>query len=355
MDTARLRAERLRCHRLSAPAADVRAAAAHMLAVQAQEFWAGRWALAVRTRGAPGLSEVDAAFERGDLVRSWPMRGTLHIVPAVELGWMLRVTGERQLKAAASRHRGLGLDHDTLARAERAVRAALRGGGRLSRTEAFDVLRTIGIDPAQQRGVHVLYALAVRGVIVQGPVVPRSAGPTREQFFVLAEEWLPTAAAPADPLAELFVRYIVGHGPAGAADFAWWSGLPLTTARRAAEAAASRLRRVGEGLWEAPRAPRRSSSAPEVVALGAFEEYVISYVDRTAVCAPERLAAVIPGGNGIIHPVIVARGEVISVWTHSRAMGRHRDEPLPGLLAPNAAEAADIAAALRRYAEFVVA
>ncbi len=353
MDLARLRARRLRAHRLTAPAADVVAAAEHLLAVQAQEFWAGRWALAVRTRGAVRLSEVDAAFARGALVRSWTMRGTLHIIPAADLAWVLALTGERQLKAAASRHRALGLDHDTLARAERAVRAALRGGGRLDRAGLFDVLRGTGVDPSEQRGAHVLYALAVRGVIVQGPVVPRAGGPTREQQFVLSEEWLPAAAAPADPLAELFVRYIAGHAPAGAADFAWWSGLPLTHARRAAEAAAARLRQVAEDLWEAPDPPRRAPGAPAVLALGVFEEYVISYADRTAVCAPEILDVVIPGGNGIIRPVIVCDGEVVGVWTHSRAVGRHTDDAVPELLRPGSADAAEVAAALRRYADFV--
>lgn len=353
MDLARLRAQRLRAHRLTAPASDVAAAAAHMLAVQAQEFWAGRWALAVRTRGAVRLGEVDAAFARGALVRSWTMRGTLHIVPAADLAWMLQLTGERQLRAAASRHRGLGLDHDTLARAERVVRAALRGGGRLDRAELFDVLRGIGIDPTAQRGVHVLYALAVRGVIVQGPVVPRAGGPTREQHFVLCEEWLPAAAVPADPLAELFVRYVAGRAPAGVADFAWWSGLPITHARRAAEAAASRLRQVAEDRWDVPAPPRRAPGSPAVLALGAFEEYVISYADRTAVCAPAVLEVVIPGGNGIIRPVIVSHGEVVGVWTHSRAVGRHTDDAVPALLRPRAADAAQIAAALRRYADFV--
>ncbi|MBN9172299.1 MAG: winged helix DNA-binding domain-containing protein, partial [Microbacterium sp.] len=176
MELERLRAERLRSHRLSAPATDVVAAARHMLATQAQEFWGGRWALAARTRGTVTLRDVDAAFDRGDLVRSWTMRGTIHVIPARDLRWVLSVTGDRQLRAAAARHRGLGLDAETLARCEAAIVGALRGGGRLTRAELFEVLSGIGIDPKNQRGVHVIYALAVTGVICQGPVVPREGG-----------------------------------------------------------------------------------------------------------------------------------------------------------------------------------
>ncbi len=355
MDLSRARALRWRSHRLSAPAASLAEAAAHMLAVQGQEFWGGRWALAVRTKGAPALSDVDAAFERGELVRSWTMRGTIHVIPAADLAWVLSVTGERQLRAAAARHRQLGLGDDDLRRAESVVRDALRGGNRLTRSEFATVLAGAGIDPAGQRGVHVLYALSMRMLVCQGPVVPRTGGPSREQYIVLTEEWLRDIREPDDPLAELFVRFVDGHGPAGAADFAWWTGLPLGTARRAAEAARDRLTEVEDGVFVASRLPRRHPTAPQVVALPPFEESFISYADRTVACAPEFLAAVGPGVNGMVRPVLVARGEIVGVWTHSLAVGRHADDPVPDLFVPGAATDAEIAAALERYRTFVTA
>ena len=64
MDLDLLQARRLRAHRLSTPAPGLVAAAQHLGATQAQEFWGGRRALAVRTAGAPTLSEVDAALAR---------------------------------------------------------------------------------------------------------------------------------------------------------------------------------------------------------------------------------------------------------------------------------------------------
>lgn len=358
MDLAAARAERLRSHRLSAPAATAVDAASHMLATQAQEFWGGRWALAVRTRGAPTRSDVDAAFDDGHLVRSWTMRGTIHIVAPRDLPWMLSVTGERQFRQAASRHRTLGLDGGDFTRAERAVRAALAGGGRLTRAELFALLGSVGIDPAGQRGAHVLYALAVRGIICQGPVVPRASGPTREQYLMLNDDHIRDAATPADPLTELFVRYIEGHGPAGAADFAWWAGLPLGTARIAAAASADRLEATeveGSPAYLGRPRPRRPSNATPVVALPPFDEYYLSYADRTVACAPESLAAVGPGSNGIVRPTIVARGEVAGVWTHSTAIGRHAEDPVPELFAPGAATDAEVVAALARYAAFITA
>jgi len=359
VDVATVRRERLRSHRLSAPAPTVAAAAAHMLATQAQEFWGGRWAIAARTLGAPTVRDVDAAFDRGEIVRSWTMRGTIHIIPARDLAWVLSVTAERQLKQAAAVHRSEGIDADEIVRAERAVRAALTGGNALARKEMFAVLEAGGVSTKGQRGYHVLYGLSTRGLICQGPVVPRPGGPTREQFWVLSEEWVTDAASPADPLAEYFVRYIASHGPAGVRDFAWWTGLPLGVSRAAAEAASDRLEVLahdGEPAYVvAGPAPRRNPKAPEVVALPPFEEYYLSYVDRTVPCAPEFLRAIGPAMNGMVRPLLVARGEVVGVWTHSLAVGRHADDPVPELFSPGAATGAEVAAALERYRAFITA
>lgn len=351
--TDRLRSERLRSHRLSAPARTVGEAAAHLLASQGQEFWGGRWALALRTRGNPALSRVDAAFDSGELVRTWTMRGTLHIVPARDAGWMLGVTAERQMRQASRVLAAEGIDDGLVRRAERIVRGALRGGNRLTRREFADVMETGGVPTAGQRVYHLIVALALRRVLCWGPVVSRDGAPTREQVLVLSEEWIAESAAPQDPLAELFRRYIVGHGPAGARDFAWWTGLSLTLSRQAAEAASDALVEVDDGVFVSSSRPRRSLNAAEVVALPPFDEYYISYADRSVACDPAFLAAVGPGVNGMVKPVLLARGEVVGTWTHSLAVGRHRDSPVPELLVAGAAADAEVADALDRYAAFI--
>ena len=354
-----IRRERLRSHRLSAPAPTVGEAARHMLATQAQEFWGGRWAIAARTTGRTTIRDVDAAFERGEIVRSWTMRGTIHLIPAEDLAWVLSITGERQHRQAAAVHRAEGIDAAELDRAETAVRSALVGGNRLTRKETFEVLEEAGVSTVKQRGYHLLVALSLRGVICQGPVVPRESGPTREQYFVLLDEWVRDPATPADPLAEYFVRFIASHGPAGARDFAWWSSLPLGTARTAAEAASDRLTLVAdepEPQYVVTGArPRRNPAAPDVIALPPFEEYYISYADRTVPCAPEFLKAIGPSMNGIVRPIIVARGEIVGVWTHSVAVARHADDPIPELFTTDASTDAEVAAALDRYRDFITA
>ncbi|WP_334153096.1 winged helix DNA-binding domain-containing protein [Microbacterium sp.] len=317
MKSATLLSERLRSHRLTAPARTVTDAASHMLAVQSQDFTAGRWALGVRTRGASTLRQVDRAFDRGELVRAWTMRGTLHIVPARDLGWILEVTAARQRQQGASRQRDLGIDDDMIAAAVRAVVPRLRDGG-LTRAELFEVFAGIGIDPTGQRGIHLLNVLTLDGLICQGPVVARD-GIGREQRFVLVDGHIREHARPDDALAELFVRYIDGHGPAGVADFSWWSGLTLGQSREARDRALGRVVEVEDGVFVSASRPRRSATSAPVLALGAFDEYYISYADRTAVCAPEHLAAVGPGKNGMVRATLVEHGRVIGCWTHASA------------------------------------
>ncbi len=346
MKTETVLSERLRSHRLTAPTQTVTDAAGHMLAVQSQDFTAGRWALALRTRGEPGLSDVDGVFDRGELVRAWTMRGTLHTIPARDLGWVLSVTAARQRQQGASRNRDLGIDDEMIAAAARVLTPALRDGGR-TRAEAFELLDGVGIDPTGQRGLHLLFALTIDGLICQGPVVARD-GVTREQRFVLVEDHIREHTMPDDPLAELFVRYIDGHGPAGASDFAWWSGLTLGASREAADRAAARVDEVAEGLFVAKRRPRRAGKAAAVHALGAFDEYYISYADRTTVCAPEHLVAVGPGKNGMVRATIVEQGRVIGCWTHASA-----SKGTPPELFEAAADPDAVADALARFERFI--
>lgn len=315
-----------------------------MLAVQAQDFLAGRWALGVRTRGEPTLATVDAAFGRGRLVRAWTMRGTLHIIPAGDLGWVLSLTAGRQLQQAAGRHRQLGIDPEMTDAAWRVLRPVVADGG-CTRAQAFARFEGIGIDPSAQRGMHLLIALTVTGRLCLGPVAANERG-TPEQRFVDAASWVGEHPRPDDPLAELFTRYIEGHGPATVRDFAWWTGLTLTDARAAAERAGARVREVDDGVYAAPRAPRASLDDRTVFALPAFDEYYISYADRTPVCAAEHLGRVGPGKNGMVLPTIITEGRVSGLWRHS-AVGRGA---APELFAD--AEPDGVRAAIERFARF---
>jgi len=317
--SSNLVAARLSAHLLRTPAPTIADAARHMAATQAQELWGGRFALSVRTAGAPTAHEVDAAFDRGEIVRTWPMRGTLHIVAADDLSWVLTVATDRVFRSAAARHRSLGLDADDFLRAERIVRATLAAGG-LRRAEVFDAFRAGGLDPAGQRGTHLLIVLAMRSVAHWGAVVDRGEQPATEQLFTLNDHLGQQRPAPDDATAELFRRYLVGHGPATADDFAWWSGLTLTEARRAADVvvSAGSAQRVDDLRLDVLRDDAaRGAQSTGVLLLPSFDEYYLSYRDRTVACAAQWLDAVGPGANGMVRPILLRDGRVVATWTRA--------------------------------------
>jgi hypothetical protein len=81
--------------------ADVAGTVRHLLALQAQDFSQALWAVGLRSTGATRTS-VLASLESGEVVRTLPMRGTLHFIAAEDLRWMLALTAERSLQSAAS-------------------------------------------------------------------------------------------------------------------------------------------------------------------------------------------------------------------------------------------------------------
>jgi hypothetical protein len=176
-------------------------------AVQAQDYLGALWAVGLRTEMARE-ADVERALAEGAIVRTWPMRGTLHFVAAADARWMVELLAPRRISGAASRFRQLGLDDATFTRAGRVLEKRLAAGP-LTRPRVYDALEQARISTAGQRGIHILWRLAHETRICFGP---REG---KQPTFVLFDAWLPDARRlPRDEaLAELAVRYFRGHGP----------------------------------------------------------------------------------------------------------------------------------------------
>lgn len=350
---ARLRIARLESHGLRGGLPRVVDAVRRLGAVQAQDFTAAKWVLGARVPGSVA-GDVDEAIASREVVRSWPLRGTLHVLPTDRLRPILAITGPRLLQQAAARHRQLELDEPTFRRARDVAEAELAGGGSRSRDELQAVWEAAGISTAGQRGYHLIWRLATEAVLCWGPVEGRG------QRLVLLDEWAPTAGAGEDrdeTLAALFRAYIAGHGPATVRDFAWWSGLTLGDARTARAAARDAVVAfdgerfvASDGGW--PADP--GSATPRAgggLALAAFDEYFLGYADRDAVCDPQHAGRVIPGGNGVFQPILVAGGRVVGTWRRGRGREASSAE-LDVFDAASAIDPATFTASLRAWARF---
>ena len=289
-------------------------------AMQAQDVASGKWSLGVRVTGSQE-ADVDAAFENAELVRTWPMRGTIHIVPAQDIRWMLALTGIRALDASRTRRAQLGFDEAEAQRGSSVLETALRERGRLTRAQCLDTLQQAGISTDGQRGYHLLGYAAHTGLICIGPNLGT------EQTFVLIDEWAPTQVALTrdEALAELAFRYFRSHGPAPLRDFTGWTGLTLTDGRAALRANDGRLVARGfrgEDVWLTAELARHVDDGSAGVwsaaaALPGFDEFVLGYKDRTVQIIAADFDRIVPGGNGVFRPTLCLDGRAVGTWTRA--------------------------------------
>lgn len=287
-----------------------------MTAMQAQDLPAALWAVGLRSSGA-GLGSVRSALDAGEIVRSWPMRGTLHLVAPEDLRWMLSITTPRMIRGAATRHRQLEISEGDIKLCRDVALEVLTGGKAATRQEMFAAFEAAGQVTKEQRGVHLLGLLCQTASIVLGPL----AG--NQQKFAAFDEWIPESRSleREEGIAEWVLRYMRSHGPATERDFSWWSGIPLTEVRQGLRSVGSELVKLefeGTTYWLSPStAEMLDAGVPgqrSVLALPAFDEFLLGYTDRSLVLSPEHVDKIVPGGNGVFKKIIVSGGEVVGTW-----------------------------------------
>jgi hypothetical protein len=336
-----------------------------LLAVQAQDFGAALWALGARS---PGTTRADvlSALDDGSIIRSWPMRGTLHFVPPADLRWMLGVTTTRMVAGLTLRHRQLELESDDFGRARDVVTAALTGGRSIGRAELMELWEANGITTAGQRGYHLIYFFAQTGLLCWGPTHKT------QQSLVLLDEWAPESRAlePDDALGEFLLRYLTGHGPATVKDFVWWTKGTIAGAKTAMAVLGDRIATLEvdgvEYLATAEQvhgdahpggahpvaAHPVAADAKAVDLLPAFDEYLLGYQDRSPVIDDEHFQLVVPGKNGVFAPILVSKGRVAGTWKRASTSSAVRVDPLP-FARLTGMEAAGVRRSAKAYGRFL--
>ena len=279
-------------------------------AMQAQDVNSALWSLGCRLPGFT-LDDVNKSLEDKSVLRTWPMRGTVHFVPAADAHWMLELMGVRALAGANKRRETLGIDEATVDRAVDILGAALQGG-RLTRAECLAAITDGGVEVTGQRGYHLLWYAAQRGVTAIAPHVGK------EQTFVLLDEWVPAPNRPAreEALGIIALRYFRSHGPAPLKDLVGWTGLTITDCRRGVAVAGEQLTTVdvdGTAMIVAADAPDLGTG--EWLALPGFDEYMLGYKDRSLMT--DNVDAIVPGGNGVFRSTLVQAGRVRATWTRT--------------------------------------
>lgn len=286
----------------------------YMGAMQAQDPVHIRWSVGCRLIGATDAS-IDQAFTDKKIVRTWSLRGTLHAHAAADVRWITALVAERLVKGMGARHRDLELDDSTLNRCFDQLQKAMAGKSPLTKSELSIALAQIGIMAEGIRLTHILWLGVMQQLFCLGP---RRGS---ELTYVLLDEWVPTAKTIDRQTAAytLALRYLQSHSPASLEDFIWWSGLTKTEALTAFSDLKNQLtvELVGDRPYYffSEQAPIRKSPSP-LLALPAFDEYLIAYTDRSW-CLDPKYASKVVQSNGIFNPFILKNGEVIASWKRS--------------------------------------
>jgi hypothetical protein len=298
--------QRLRNQRLSSVERDEPAEVVQWLgAVQAQDFYAAKWALGLRVSGATD-EQVERAFDDGAILRTHLMRPTWHFVAPADIRWMLALTSARVHAANAYQYRKLELDAPTLKRSRAAIVKALRDGRQLMREELRAVIEKAGVaTDTELRLGYILMHAELDGVICSGPR-------RGKQFtYAVLEERVPPSKSlsRSEALALLARRFFRSHGPATIHDFAKWSGLTISDAKKGLEEVKGELEQSSledAQYWFPPAL--QTSQVPSVLLLPIYDEYTIGYKDHSAVFDRVDLSR-------LKHPhTLVLDGRVSGTW-----------------------------------------
>lgn len=282
-------------------------------AVQGQDLLYSLWALGLRVAGSTEAA-MERAIAEGKILRTWPMRGTIHYVPAEDARWMLGLMTPRIVAGSAKLYRDHDLDEKTFERAREEVRSVLEGGKAVTRPDLTRHLESRGIPASGQRGYLILQHLAQRGFLCLGP--RQGKQPT----VVLLDEWAPQSRdlTREEGLAEIATRYFRSHGPATLHDFAWWTGLKVADCRAAMGAISPRLEEWKDGdrtLWHVPTADESGGEPEGVMLLPFVDEYTVGYRDRGDFLKPEYAERTFQG----LMSVMISDGQIVGMWKRKPA------------------------------------
>lgn len=287
-------------------------AAAWLGATQAQDYWSGKWSLGLRTRHC-NQEQVETAITNRQIVRTWAMRGTLHLVATEDVHWLLDLLQAKLTQQQAALLTARELDEKTVSKSQRLIAHALQEQEQLSRDEIKTLLEKNKIRTDEQRLGLLLVRAATDKLICLG------CRRGKEYTYTLLDKWIPAAPTISreDALSRLVIRYFNSRGPATVQDCAGWSGLTLTAIKAGLENVQTQLHHEiinGQSYWMAPTTPHVKANSNQAYLLPGFDEYVLGYKDRSHFVTPEQFKKIVPGRNGIFQPTIILNGKITGTW-----------------------------------------
>lgn len=281
-----------------------------MGAMQAQDYEMAKWAIGTRL---PNTTEktVEDALNNGVILRTHILRPTWHIVSRENIRWMLALTAPHIERIAAGYYKNLGIDSDLRHKTNNLIEKALHEHKNLTRDEIMQELNKHNIIASDLKAAHIMFHAELTGLVCSGTRKGKAI------TYALLDDRAPITPPihRDEALAKLAKLYFQSHSPATMKDFAWWSGLPMGDVRKAIDFVKDQLEIFEIEQTTYYNLPLQNPSIVEndVFLLPAFDEYMVSYTNRSAALPPQYAAQAI-SNNGIFKPILVHEGKVIGLW-----------------------------------------
>jgi len=294
-----------------------------MGAMQAQDFSMSKWAVGVRLAGATDQT-IASAIDNGEIMRTHLMRPTWHLTSSDDIYWMLELTTPQIKGVMKFRDKVLELDPAIYEKTNFIIGNALQGGKHLSREELTLELEMANIPTDYNKVSHFLMRAEIDELVCSGKTI------NHKSTFALLSERVPQVKrfSREESASKLALSYFLSHGPATLHDFIWWSGLPITLSRQALESIKSKLvsEKIGnQTFWFSDSLSIPLPDKNSVFLLPAYDEFTISYRDRTASLDLEMHTKAI-SSNGIFRPIVVINGVVAGLWRKTTQKDKIRVE-----------------------------
>ncbi|HYM57020.1 MAG TPA: winged helix DNA-binding domain-containing protein [Solirubrobacteraceae bacterium] len=258
-----------------------------------------------------------ALWQQRSLVKTWAMRGTLHMLPAAEMGVWAAALGTRIERHFLNnaRLRAFGTTREETLRLIDAIGEAL-DGRELTRAELAEA---VGDDRLRESWGAMRKPAAAAGLLCFAPSLGPNVRFTRP-------DWPEEDAAGA--LERVTRRYLTAGGPATREDLARWWGVSPAEGGRMLAALGDELTEAvveDEPMWMLRADAERAAGAEPahlVRLLPGFDQFVIASTLHAERLMPGPFKARVHRPQGWISPVLCVDGKLAGVWRHERKRRR---------------------------------
>jgi hypothetical protein len=307
-----------------APARAMLEVVADIAGLHAQVMSSAELTLAARVEGLEPDAVRRALWEDRSLVKTWAMRGTLHLLPAAEFPLWQAARSTTRLWESGAWQRGFGVTLDELQRLNDAIAQAL-DGQLLTREElATRVGELTGSaelgDKLRGSWGAMLKPAAALGLVCFAP------NQGQQVRFTRPDTWLGgwTDHDPEQAMDQVTRRFLAASGPVTREDFARWWGIPSPAKGR------KLLERLGDAVAQveldgaaayalaadlpALAAAGAGGGSPTVRLLPAFDQYVVTATLHAERLMPGPFKARVYRPQGWLSPVLLVGGRMEGIW-----------------------------------------